>query len=286
MARRNPVDVRIGAHVAGGLKGGVEHAVQIGAGPIQIFIGSPRTWREPTPKPIEIETFRKDVLQHNLGPVFVHASYLVNLAAGDPSILERSIIALRAQLRLAELAGACGVIFHPGSAGTAAPEEALASVVRSIEQVLAGHDGRCRLVLEVCAGQGETIGDRFGEFAAILDAFGRDRRLAVCWDTCHLHASGYDIKTKEGLDRTLDEFESEVGMEWLVAIHANDSKSAFGSRVDRHENIGKGHLGEEPFTRMLHHPQLRPRPWILEVPGFDGNGPDRENVDILKRLAA
>ncbi|MBI4859445.1 MAG: deoxyribonuclease IV [Candidatus Riflebacteria bacterium] len=278
-------ELLIGAHVGGGLTGAVARALQIGAGPVQIFIGSPQTWREPSPKDDDFASFSAGLKQHALGPAFVHASYLVNLATCDPTNRDRSVNSLRSQLRLADRAGAAGLIFHPGSAGQASEEQALTNVIRAVEAVLDGYTGCCRLVLEVCAGQGQTIGDRFPELAAVLDALGRDRRLGVCWDTCHLFAAGYDVATADGLARTVDEFETTIGFEWLCAIHANDSKTPLASRKDRHENIGKGHIGAEAFSRMLHHPRLRPLPWILEVPGFDGNGPDRLNVEILKGLA-
>jgi deoxyribonuclease-4 len=189
-------------------------------------------------------------------------------------------------LRLAECANASGLIFHPGSAGTRSYKEAIAIVIKALEEVLEGYRGNCRLLLEVCAGQGQTIGDEFSEFGEILSGMGFDKRLGVCWDTCHLFNAGYDIASVEGLKRTVDEFHSEVGFEWLFAVHANDSKNPLGARKDRHENIGKGFIGEAAFKRMLHCPELRKLPWILEVPGFDKKGPDKQNIDLLRQLAA
>jgi deoxyribonuclease-4 len=276
----------IGGHVGGGLTGAVDRALEIGARPIQIFIGSPQTWKEPSPRQDDVDRFVAGVRGHALGPVFVHGSYLINLASSVPANLKRSIASLALQLALAERAGADGLIFHPGSAGQASYPRALARVLRALARVLDGYDGRCRLLLEVCAGQGQTIGDRFGQFADILREMGHDRRLGVCWDTCHLFNAGYDVSTRDGLARTIDEFEREVGMEWLVAIHANDSMTELSARRDRHENIGRGHIGEAAFRRMLHQPALRRLPWILEVPGFEHRGPDRANVEILRRLAA
>jgi deoxyribonuclease-4 len=178
------------------------------------------------------------------------------------------------------------LIFHPGSAGKASYEEALKRVLQAIESVLKGYKGQCKLLLEVCAGQGETIGDRFQEFADILSAMGHDKRLGVCWDTCHLYNAGYDVASAKGLKQTIEEFGELIGFEWLYCIHANDSKNPLGARKDRHENIGKGYIGEEAFRRMLHHKELRGLPWILEVPGFEDKGPDKKNIDILKRLWA
>lgn len=275
----------VGAHVTGGLKGAVDRALEIGAGPVQIFIGSPQTWKAPSPKLADFQSFCGGVKKHRLGPVFVHGSYLVNLAAAVPVNLEKSVQSLASQLRMADEAGAVGLVFHPGSAGPASYREALDRVLRSIEAVLAGYQGKCRLLLEVCAGQGETIGDRFQEFADILESMGHDQRLGVAWDTCHLFNAGYDVSSAAGLKRTVEEFGELIGFEWLFAIHANDSKTPLGARKDRHENIGEGYIGAEAFARMLQHPKLRPLPWILEVPGFEGKGPDRKNIDLLLSLA-
>jgi len=277
---------RLGAHVNGGLKGSVAKAIEIGAESIQIFIGSPQTWRSPNPANADVQAFVTGVDQAGLGPVFVHGNYLVNLAAASPDNLRKSVENLGIALRLADSVGAAGLIFHPGSAGSAPYDAALAKVLRSLEMVLEGYNGRCRLLLEVCAGQGETIGDRFCEFGQIINALGRDRRLGVCWDTCHLFNAGYDVSTENGLLQTMEEFEREVGFEWLFALHANDSKTPLGARRDRHENIGMGHIGETGFALMMQKPELRAVPWILEVPGIEKKGPDRANMEVLKHLAA
>jgi deoxyribonuclease-4 len=277
--------VVIGAHVKGGLKGAVEHALEIGAETIQIFIGSPQTWKPPSPAIDDVKAFKKDVQKHSLGPVFVHGNYLVNLATTSQDNLSKSIENLGLALRMADAAGAQGLIFHPGSAMKTSYEEALDRFLKALEQVLDGYKGDCKLLLEVCAGQGQTIGDKFSEFKDILSAFDYDKRLGICWDTCHLFNAGYDIASEDGLERTIDEFEKLVGFEWLYCIHANDSKNPLGARKDRHENIGKGHIGEEGFRRLLRHPELRKYPWILEVPGFEDKGPDKKNIDILRKLA-
>lgn len=282
-----PVDteVTVGAHANGGIKGAVAKAQEIGAHTIQIFIGSPQMWKHPSPKMDELELFRSSTKAHLKGPVFVHGNYLVNLASNSPENRVKSIANLSHALRIADSANAEGLIFHPGSAGTRSYKDAIGGVINAIEVVLEEYSGRCRLLLEVCAGQGQTIGDEFSEFHDILSGMGFDRRLGVCWDTCHLFNAGYDIASADGLKRTMDEFEREVGFDWLFAIHANDSKHPLGARKDRHENIGEGHIGREAFQRMLHHPTLRKVPWILEVPGFDNKGPDKQNIDLLRQLA-
>jgi deoxyribonuclease-4 len=278
--------VNVGAHVKGGLRGAVAHAEEIGAQALQIFIGSPQTWRSPSPAHDDFHLFKEGVKKNALGPVFVHGNYLVNLASTSLENLAKSVDNLHTALRLADRAGAQGLIFHPGSAMKDTYDQAIVRVVAAIEHVLRDYSGDCKLLLEVCAGQGETIGDRFCEFADILRALGHDKRLGVCWDTCHLFNAGYDVASEKGLERTIDEFEREVGFEWLYAIHANDSKNPLGSRKDRHENIGEGYIGKEGFRRLLNHPALRKYPWILEVPGFENKGPDKKNIEIMHALAS
>lgn len=275
----------IGAHVKGGIKSGVANALEIKAESMQIFVGSPQMWREAKLKPDEIAKFRADVVENGLGPVFVHGIYLVNLASGREDFYEKSITSMKSQLHWTNEIGATGLIFHPGSAGTDTYENAVGRVVQGLETILDGYDGNAKVMLEVCAGQGETIGDRFEEMADIIGAMGKDKRLAICWDTCHLLNAGFDICTEDGLEETIDSFERIVGFDRLLAVHANDSKNPLGARVDRHENIGKGYIGEEAFARMLEHPALSSLPWILEVPGYDKQGPDLPNIQMLRHLA-
>lgn len=281
---KDHLSIVIGAHVKGGIKGAVAHALEIGAQAMQIFIGSPQSWRAPSFKHEERDSFIKAVKEHALGPVYVHGNYLVNLASDVELNWQRSIESLRLALHLSNEIGASGLIFHPGSAKNMGYSVAVRRVISALEEVLADYKGKCQLVLEVCAGQGETIGSRFSQLWDIISALGKDKRLAVCWDTCHLYNAGYDISSQDGLTRTIAEFEEDVGLPWLVAIHANDSKTPLGARRDRHENIGAGYIGEEAFARMLQHPAFSGLPFILEVPGFNKKGPDRENIDILKRL--
>jgi deoxyribonuclease-4 len=276
---------RIGAHVRGGIKGGVAHALEIQAETIQIFVGSPQTWRPAQLGPADVERFLEDVAAAQIDPVFVHGIYLINLAAERPDVYEKSVAALAHQLTCAGRVGAAGLIFHPGSAGSAPYEEALQRLVGGLERVLTEAEGSARVLLEVCAGQGQTIGVRFQQLADIIAGLGGDPRLAVCWDTCHLYSAGYDIASADGLERTLDEMDRVLGLERLLAVHANDSKNPLGANLDRHENIGQGTLGEAAFGRLLTHPVLEHLPFLLEVPGFDGNGPDLENIAILRRLA-
>lgn len=275
-----------GGHVNGGVKGSVSKAEEIGAQVMQIFLGSPQSWQDAAPLDKDVDLFVSQVKEKKLGPVFVHGNYLVNLASNDPTNLEKSIHKLRHTLFLSDRIRALALIFHPGAAGQTPKPEALKKVVASIKEVLKGYKGDTKLALEVCAGAGTTIGDRFSDLRTIIEQLKGDKRIAVCLDTCHLYAAGYDVSSAAGLKATIAEFEREVGFERLVAIHANDSKTPLGARKDRHENIGKGCIGEDGFRRMLQHKALRYVPWILEVPGFSEKGPDRENLEILRRLAS
>lgn len=276
---------RIGAHVNGGIKGAVARAIEIQAEALQIFVGSPQTWRPANPAPTDVERFRADVAAADLGPVFVHGIYLINLAAERPDVFEKSIAALTSQTVAAGIVGAEALIFHLGSAGSASYEIALERAVHGLERVLRDADGSARIALEVCAGQGQTLGVSFQQLADVINGLGRDPRLAVCWDTCHLYAAGYDIRTADGLEATLAEMDHLLGLDRLAAVHANDSKNPIGSNVDRHANIGQGSLGEEAFGRMLNHAALARVPFLLEVPGLEGNGPDLPNIATLRRLA-
>lgn len=276
----------IGGHCHGGITGAVKSALEIGAQAMQIFIGSPQTWREPQPAPSDMTRFKADVIKEGLGPVFVHGNYLVNLASSSQDNLHKSVLNMHKALRLADQCGADGLIFHPGSARGTTRADAITKILAAIVVILKDYDGHCKLLMEVTAGQGQTIGDRFSELGEIIKELDYDKRLGVCWDTCHLFCAGYDVATEKGLAKTISDFEKEVGFEWLVSIHANDSKAPLGSKRDRHENIGQGYIGEAAFRRMLHQPELRPLPWILEVPGFADKGPDRKNIEILHRLFA
>jgi len=284
-AEQFDTEVTIGAHANGGIKSAIVKAEEIGAHTIQIFIGSPQTWKPPSPKMEELISFKAATQKQLPGPVFVHGNYLVNLASNSDENRVKSVANLYQALRVADQIGAEGLIFHPGSAGTRSYKDAIKGVIRALEMVLKDYNGKCRLLLEVCAGQGQTIGCEFSEFKDMLSGMGFDRNLGVAWDTCHLFNAGYDVGSADGLKRTMDEFESEVGFEWLFAVHANDSKHPLGSRKDRHENIGHGFIGEEAFKRMLQNPTLRKLPWILEVPGIDKKGPDKQNIDLMRRLA-
>ncbi|TMC47575.1 MAG: deoxyribonuclease IV [Chloroflexi bacterium] len=278
--------MEIGGHVPtkGGLDKALDFGLAIGAEVIQTHPSPPQQWRSLVLDDAAVDNFRARVEATGLRRHFFHAVYLVNLATRDETLLKRSIGSLASYLRLAGRLGVDGVIFHPGSHKGAGFEPMLPQMGSAILQVLerAG-DTTAQLIVENSAGQGGCVGCSFDEVGAILDAAGEER-VGVCLDTAHAYANGYELSTAEGIDGALRTFDEQIGLDRLVAVHANDSRVALGANVDRHANIGDGHIGREAFGRMLTDSRLRDLPWILEVPGA-GQGPDLEQVNLLRELA-
>jgi deoxyribonuclease-4 len=279
--------VRIGAHVssAGGPHLVFERARAIGAEAVQLFVSAPQQWRLPELSDEQIGRFNRVRAASGM-PVFFHGIYLMNFGSQDAAILEKSQASLLGYHRLARRMGAVGTIFHVGSHLGAGFDAALVErIAGMLGAVLDAEPASASLlILENNAGQGNCIGGRFWELGAIIRAMGGDTRLGVCFDTCHAFAMGYDIATKSGLEAALDELDREIGISRLVAVHANDTKQPLGTFRDRHENIGEGYLGIDGFRTLMEHPAFADIPFLLEVPGFDGQGPDRKNVLRLKRL--
>lgn len=279
--------MRIGAHVsiAGSLDLAIDRAVKIGAECIQIHGSAPQRWQFLVFPKEQIKEFKRKARKHDISPIFVHSIYLINLASENPHILRRSIESLVQYLRFTNQIGAEGVVFHVGShkgRGWAAVRDQVCQSVAKILK-LSDEDGKY-FILENSAGAGGIIGAKFSELGEIIKTV-KDSRLRVCFDTAHAFESGYNIATKKGLDKTLAEFDSEIGLDKLVLIHANDSKTPLGSNIDRHENIGRGHIGTEGFRLITHDPRLTSLPFIIETPGFGDRETDTRNLDILKRLA-
>ncbi len=278
--------MRIGAHVStsGGVRNAIGRALDIGANCIQIFAGAPQRWAEARFSEEDVTAFRVLALEKDVRPVYIHSAYLLNFASPDPELRAKSTSSLLSSLRWAERLGAAGVITHLGSSRQGDVEDAEVRVAEALEKLLEESPFTPHLLLETCAGQGNTIGRRFDQLARLVERLA-DNRVRICLDTAHVFAAGYDVATPEGLEATIGEFDGTVGLPRLEAIHINDSKSPLASNVDRHENIGRGLIGEDAFGRILHHPALRPLPFLLEVPGHDKEGPDKPNVDALRRLA-
>jgi deoxyribonuclease-4 len=274
--------VRLGAHVSGGgLKGIPEKASSIGCEGVQIFASSPQMWRPPSIKPAEAEAFRAACAAASLGPVAVHAIYLVNPASEDDEIRAKTITSLVATLKASEMLGASVVVTHLGSAKGTPKAEALARSCRTFADVLGQYSGPVRLLFETSAGAGDNMGGTFDELGEMIRTLGAPANLGVCIDTAHIFTAGYDLRTADDLERTLETFDREVGLGLLGAVHLNDSKAPFGSNKDRHENIGDGEIGAEALGRFIRHPALGETPLYLEVPGYSKEGPDRPNMERL-----
>jgi deoxyribonuclease-4 len=257
----------IGAHVpvAGGLAtAGLRYAATVGAEAIQVFVSNPRGWTLAPGHPAQDAA----LTQHADLPVFVHASYLVNLGSPDARTAERSVESLRHALRRGAEIGALGVVVHTGSAVRGDREAALRQVRELLLPVLddIGEHGP-DVLLESMAGQGNVLCAAVADFATYLDALDRHPRAGVCLDTCHAYAAGHDLSAPGGVGATLDALHAAVGPGRLKLVHANDAKDPCGSRRDRHENIGAGHIGRAPFRELLRHPLTAGVPFVIETPG-------------------
>jgi deoxyribonuclease IV len=278
----------LGAHVdsSGGLHLAFERAKAMGADAIQVHPTPPGFWGSPKLDETRIATFKEAAAKHGHPPFYFHAVYLINLAGDDPTLRQRSESTLAGYLKAADELGINGVIFHTGSHKGAGFEARLPSITEHLRHVLERADPKTALLLiENNAGLGGCVGAKFEEIRQMLDALGNDPRVAVCFDTCHAFASGYDERSAPEVKKTIDELDRIIGLERVPVIHANDSVTGLGSNRDRHANIGEGAIGETGFRALLHEPRLAKLPFILEVPGA-GGGPDAEQVKVLRRLAA
>ena len=279
--------MRIGAHIssAGGHHLVFERARAIGAEAVQLFISAPQQWKLPGCTDEQVGAFQAARTASGM-PAFFHGVYLMNFGSPDESMLEKSKASLRAYMHFAGAMGVEGTIFHVGShLGAGFSQELAGRIGAMLLEVLNDEPGNpALLILENNAGQGNCIGGHFGELGAIIRAMDGHPRVAVCLDTCHAYAMGYDLATETGCGPAMEEFDREIGFQRLVAVHANDTKQPLGTFRDRHENIGDGHIGTAGFRTLMAHPAFRDVPFLLEVPGLDGGGPDAENIRRLKKL--
>jgi deoxyribonuclease-4 len=275
----------IGAHVspAGGLSKAIERGVERGCEAIQIFNQSPRMWRPTAYTEEDFAAFREARRDSSIGAVLIHAVYLLNCASEDPDIRAKSLTSLTHSLRVGQAIGASGVVLHPGSAKTGHVGEAIARAGKTIAQALADSEG-CELHLENTAGAGGTLGRSFQELAGLLEAAGGDERLGVCLDSCHLLASGYDIRTVAGMSSVQRECTRALGRGRVRSLHLNDSQTPLGSNRDRHANVGAGELGEEGCMAFLSAPGLQKLPCVLETPGENREGPSHEEIELAMKL--
>jgi deoxyribonuclease-4 len=277
--------VLFGGHCSGGIKRAIDNAVAIGADAVQLFAQSPRAWRFPEHAPEDIAHFRARREEAGIRAVVVHALYLVNLAAPDDTIYEKSVATMRSTVDAACAIEADAVVFHVGSHLGAGFEAGLERVVPAIAQVLDRCSDTTWLLMENSAGAGGTIGRSVDELAAIYDRLDGHPRLGVCLDSCHLFVSGCDVTDRAALDAVLAELDRRIGHDRLRVLHVNDAQAPLGSNRDRHANVCEGLLGER-LGVFLGHPDLQGLPALLEVPGKDGHGPDADEVRKLRELHA
>ncbi|MFJ9623642.1 deoxyribonuclease IV [Streptomyces sp. NPDC101181] len=280
---RNPV----GGHVpvAGGLaKTGLEYARELAAETVQVFVANPRGWATPAGNPVQDELFRAACAAGSV-PAYVHAPYLINFGSHTEATVDRSVESLRHSLRRAREIGARGVVVHTGSATGGRPRaEALAQVRERMRPLLdeLTRDGDPDLLLESTAGQGSSLCSRTWDFGPYFEALDSHPKLGICLDTCHIFAAGHDLTGPAGMRQTLDLLVGTVGEGRLKLIHANDSKDVVGAHKDRHENIGAGHIGAEPFRELFAHPATQGVPLVIETPG--GKEGHAADVARLKEL--
>lgn len=266
--------------VEGGLHHGIENALVIGANCMQIFGSSPQQWGVKFPREEDAQKFHELKKKNHFGPVYLHAAYLVNLASSDRKIWHASVSSLVGHLKIADMIGAEGLIFHVGAGKEQARQDALENVKRGVERVLEEFQGEAMLVMEN-SGSKKKIGAEPKEIGELFRQL-NSSRVSVCIDTAHAFEAGViEHFMQEGIAAFVDSLDKEIGLQHIAVIHANDSKTTFNSGHDVHDNIGEGRIGFEGFQNLAKEPRLQDKVWLLEVPGFSGAGPDKENIDRL-----
>ena len=271
--------------IAGGVDRALERGASIGCDTIQMFLKSNMQWRGKRLTTAETRRFHAQQQATKITPVFAHACYLINLAAVHGPTLRRSVAAIIDEIERAAQLGVPFIVLHPGAHMGAGERQGLRRIARSLDEVFrATRKSPVKIALETTAGQGTNLGYRFEHLAEIMALVARPGRVAVCIDTCHLLAAGYDIRTARGYRKTMREFDEIVGSQHVVGFHLNDSKTPLGSRVDRHAHIGKGHIGLAGFRCVLRDGRWQGLPMVLETPKSDDLHEDVENLRVLRRL--
>jgi deoxyribonuclease-4 len=275
----------IGAHVstAGGLEKAVERGIELECESIQIFHQSPRMWRPTAYSEDDFEAFREAMEASELEAVVIHAVYLINCASKERDIRRKSLTSLKQALRVGDGIDAAGVVLHAGARKGEPYEPSVRRAGKVIREALADSE-RCPVLLENTAGTQGPLGKNFDELAELLDAAGGGKRLGTCLDCCHLFAAGFEIGSSKALSAVIDEYDAKVGLERLRCVHVNDSQVPLGANRDRHANLGKGKLGRSGLRVFLSERRFESLPALIETPGPDGRGPDRNEVRAAKRL--
>ncbi len=277
--------MRFGFHisVAGGFANVRERAEELGCDTIQVFTRSPRGWQATKLDEDDVANFKKDIKESNICPVFAHAPYLPNLAATDPVLMKRSIETIAEELRRCALLGIEFLVVHVGKALSTDEGRAIKRVMENVNRVFGMVPNRVKILLENTAGMGSEVGYRFEQIAEIIDGIEQKERVGVTLDTAHSFEAGYDWRTKSAIDETLRSFDRAIGFKKLYLIHLNDSRTKFGSRVDRHWHIGKGEIGLNGFKEIVNHPILKNLPGIMETPRISKKD-DLENMRTVRSL--
>jgi deoxyribonuclease IV len=286
--RTTPTDLPLGAHqsIAGGTPRAVERGLEAGCRVVQIFVKNNNRWQGKTIEDREAREFRRAVRRAGFRHVAAHTSYLINLAAPNAGLRRQSIAALCDEIARCHRLGIGDLVLHPGAHGGDGEAAGISRLAASLEDVFdRTADTRVRVLLETAAGQGTAVGRRFEELRDILGSLRDPRRVGVCLDTCHVHAAGYDLSSPRGYEETIGSLDRTVGLARVAAIHVNDSKKPRGSRVDRHEHIGRGAIGKPGFRNLMRDPRLAPIPKFLETPKDEAFAFDRANLATLRRLA-
>jgi len=281
---------RIGIHLgtAGGASNAVERAHEIGANTFQIFSSSPRMWRAPKVDPKQAERMRELRAKYDVGPLVIHTSYLVNVCSQSDEVRQKSIVAFRGEIERALALGAEFLVLHPGSWKGLTRDEGLKLAADSIERAIDGLPWKgtgFHILIENTAGAEFSLGGSFEQVAELVARLKAHAPMGVCLDTCHTHVAGYDLVSAEGYEETIRQAAGTVGLEAVRVWHCNDAKAERGSKLDRHEHIGQGTMGLEPFRRLLNDARFAHSAFIAETP-VDEPGDEERNVRVLKSLVA
>jgi len=283
--------LKIGCHVsiAGGIDNSVVRAGELGCNTMQIFSKNASTWREKILKKDEVESFRENLKNSNINPVFIHTSYLINLASPSDELYFKSINAFLEEMKRADLLLPDPyLIIHPGAHTGAGEEYGIQRIIRALNIILeksADLNLKTMILLEDTAGSGTHLGYTFRQLKRMVEGAKDRKRIGTCFDTCHAFAAGYDLSNREGVEKTIEELDKNLDLERLKVIHINDSKHPLGSRKDRHMHIGKGYIGLEGFKVLVNHKYLKDLPFILETPKYDEKD-DPKNINLVKSLVS
>ncbi|MFZ2681715.1 MAG: deoxyribonuclease IV [Patescibacteria group bacterium] len=278
-----------GAHVsaAGGPWNAPIHGAALGCEVIQFFSRPPQSWSAKPITPDDAEKFKLTLKEQGIQRAYVHAPYLINLASGNNRTRHGSVSMLKDELDRCSQLGVTAMMFHPGSAKELGQAAGVDKVIEGLNRIMDGYTGSCQLLIEISAGAGAVMGDTFEELAAFVDGAERGKDIGICFDTQHAFASGYDLRTKEGVNNTFKLFDKTIGLNKLVASHCNDSKVEFGSHKDRHEHLGHGTMGQDAFKFIVQHPDLQHLDLILETPYEKegvANDPRLADLELLKKF--